>query len=339
MGCGGSTQNGQNDVDQKNKENKEKYECLDEKEKSRAREADKVNDDAPKNGDDSATPTDKKPVADSTDPTPTPETGADDSNKAAATDTEPDAAAGTKTAESPSGEKNGVGQSDGGGTPTQSPSQQAETGARSQSSMFSMVPSTTTSASELTNGEVEDDPDEAVMRVIQKVREQALADARKYGFSEVKVKGVSIRSIGGPVELSPKDMQRIRRWTDYLPPFDPIPPAAEPTENGRHPRENTLRVNQELLDAWERDQKAAARQSSSPRPGQAAQTPSSKSREKTPTPEAKQTNLLNPDLNATGASRDPASNMAANNDTEVLSPAPEKTPEAEMPKEGEKQDP
>eukprot|EP01061_Rhynchopus_euleeides_P026174 TRINITY_DN42851_c0_g1_i1.p1 TRINITY_DN42851_c0_g1~~TRINITY_DN42851_c0_g1_i1.p1 ORF type:complete len:455 (+),score=96.87 TRINITY_DN42851_c0_g1_i1:60-1424(+) len=108
----------------------------------------------------------------------------------------------------------------------------------------------------------EEDPDEVVMRSIQKLREQALADAKRIGYSEVKVCGVSIRSVGNSVELSPKDLQRVRRWCDYIPPFEPIPAGPESQEGGRAPRENTLRVNQELLDTFERDQ---ARRHHSPR--------------------------------------------------------------------------
>ena len=108
----------------------------------------------------------------------------------------------------------------------------------------------------------DEENDDGVLKSIQKLREQTILEARKIPLSEVKVAGVYLKSIAPSVELSPKDLQRIRRWADYVPPFDPIPAPQESTEAGRQPRENTLRVNQELLDTHERDKKHQREQKS-----------------------------------------------------------------------------
>ncbi|KAJ9465800.1 hypothetical protein DIPPA_32549 [Diplonema papillatum] len=110
-------------------------------------------------------------------------------------------------------------------------------------------------ASTLSSGD-DEDPEDLVMRMVQKLKEQAVADARKYGSAEVKIGTVALRSVQGPLELAQKDLSRIRRWADYLPPFDPIAVAADGQGDAK-PRESTLKANQDLLDALDREKRQA----------------------------------------------------------------------------------
>eukprot|EP01062_Namystynia_karyoxenos_P063335 TRINITY_DN56154_c0_g1_i1.p1 TRINITY_DN56154_c0_g1~~TRINITY_DN56154_c0_g1_i1.p1 ORF type:complete len:302 (+),score=22.75 TRINITY_DN56154_c0_g1_i1:153-1058(+) len=110
-----------------------------------------------------------------------------------------------------------------------------------------------------------DDPDETITRNILKLRETALVETQLNGASKVRVHGV-LALIPGPVEMTAKEMARFRRWVDLLPPFDPIPVLEQHGDVGRPPKEATLRINQELLEAHERETNRAQQQSDRPKP-------------------------------------------------------------------------
>eukprot|EP01064_Diplonema_japonicum_P018584 TRINITY_DN27288_c0_g1_i1.p1 TRINITY_DN27288_c0_g1~~TRINITY_DN27288_c0_g1_i1.p1 ORF type:complete len:370 (+),score=42.60 TRINITY_DN27288_c0_g1_i1:107-1216(+) len=128
----------------------------------------------------------------------------------------------------------------------------------SKVSQSSATLGSTSQAVTSTNSDDEIDSDEQVMKMVIKLKEQAILEARKLGSTDIKIGSTPLRSVGGPVELSPKDLYRIRKWADFTPPFEPIHAPADATEAGRQPRENTLRVNQEILDSIERDKKISS---------------------------------------------------------------------------------
>eukprot|EP01061_Rhynchopus_euleeides_P041651 TRINITY_DN72857_c0_g1_i1.p2 TRINITY_DN72857_c0_g1~~TRINITY_DN72857_c0_g1_i1.p2 ORF type:complete len:196 (+),score=39.94 TRINITY_DN72857_c0_g1_i1:410-997(+) len=90
-----------------------------------------------------------------------------------------------------------------------------------------------------------------IQEVYRNLKKEALQTVQDQGVEGLMINGTSIMSIGQYLELSRADLARIRNWTDFKPPHQPVPVLdnSDAGAGGKCPRDYNLQQNQELLDA------------------------------------------------------------------------------------------
>ena len=90
------------------------------------------------------------------------------------------------------------------------------------------------------------DIEETYRRLLKEALERLKTDK----VNEMKVNSVLLSSLGQSLELTRGELNRIRQWTDFTLPFEPIPilDGSEAAAPGKCPRDYNLQQNQELLD-------------------------------------------------------------------------------------------